>query len=134
MKTRDQFEAGDENPTKTMLPLGDQQRRAESALDRALTEFKIAAAGVIDRIKAGECLPKRELDREWNARLQLINARKTSNGSTAGEKHSRHRSPADRCAECLSALRLREATSNTRVGQPISSAYRLLRTLVRPLS
>ena len=111
MKTRDQAEAGDVDPAKTVqlddtyririgrdesghseraapprvrvsspsterLPLDDQWRQAEAALALALTEFKTAAAAVIDRIKAGECLPKTELDREWNARLQLINTRK----------------------------------------------------------
>jgi len=111
MKTRDQAEAGDVDPAKTVqlddtyrvrlgrgetgdseraarppvrVPspsterpsLDDQRQKAESALAFALTEFKTAAAAVIDRIKAGECLPKPELDREWNARLQLINTRK----------------------------------------------------------
>ena len=37
---------------------------------------KPPAAAVIDRIKAGDCLAKAELDREWRARLQLIQARK----------------------------------------------------------
>jgi hypothetical protein len=94
MKTRDQAEAGDVDPAKTVQlddthrvrlgrgemrdrpSLDDQRRKAESALALALTEFKTAAAAVIHRIKAGECLPKPELDREWNARLQLINTRK----------------------------------------------------------
>lgn len=58
------------------VPLQDQYRDAESALDRVLTEFKTAAAAVIDRIKAGDCLPKAELDREWTARIDLIKARK----------------------------------------------------------
>ena len=108
MKTRDQAEAGDDDPTKTVrlddiyrfqfecrresgdseqaarprvhMPsasnlLEAQSRLAESALNSALAEFKTAAAAVIDRIKAGEYLPKPELDREWNARLQLIEAR-----------------------------------------------------------
>jgi hypothetical protein len=109
MKTRDQAEAGDVDPAKTVLlddtyrvrvargesadseraahvrasspstealPLNDQWRQAESDLVLALTEFKTAASAVIDRIKVGECLPKPELDREWHARLRLINARK----------------------------------------------------------
>ena len=111
MTTRDQAEAGDDDPAKTVrlddtyrvrvargeetgnrqraarsrlrvprpsketLPLDDQLGHAESALDSALAEFRSAAAAVIDRIKAGEDLPKLELDREWNARLQLIEAR-----------------------------------------------------------
>jgi hypothetical protein len=57
------------------LPLDDQWRLAEAALDAALAEFKAASARVVDRIKAGEHLPKRELDREWNARLQLMETR-----------------------------------------------------------
>jgi hypothetical protein len=52
-----------------------QSRRADAALDVALAEFKTAAAAVIDRIKAGDHLPKAELDREWTARLQLLEAR-----------------------------------------------------------
>jgi len=58
------------------LPLDDQLRQAESALNSALTEFRIATSAVIDRIKAGENLPKPELDREWNARIQVLRARK----------------------------------------------------------
>jgi hypothetical protein len=112
MNPRDQAEAGDGDPTKTvqlddtyrvriergsdcrdseqaalprmrihvssteMLPLEDRYRQADSALASALTEFKAAAAAVIDRIKAGESLPKPELDREWKARLQVIKARR----------------------------------------------------------
>jgi hypothetical protein len=57
------------------LPLEDQRRLAEAALDVALVEFKAATVTVIDLIKAGANLPKRELDREWNARLQLMEAR-----------------------------------------------------------
>lgn len=114
MKTRDQAEAGDDDPGKTTqldetyrvrlaaggqsrdsekgallrvpvhlasnetLPLDDQWRQAELT-GSARAEFKSAAAAVIDRIKAGEDLPKPELDREWNARLQLLAARQFLN-------------------------------------------------------
>jgi hypothetical protein len=57
------------------VALQDRSRQAQSALDHALAEFKIAAAAVIDRIRVGDCLPKAELDREWNARIELIKAR-----------------------------------------------------------
>ena len=81
MNPRDQAEAGDGDPTKTdssreTLPLEDRCRQAELALSSALIEFSTAASAVIDRIKAGESLPKPELDREWKARLHLIDARK----------------------------------------------------------
>ena len=69
---RDQAEAGGGDP------LDNPWRQAELALDSALTQFKAAAAAVIDRIKAGECLPKLELDREWQSPLQLIKARQRS--------------------------------------------------------
>jgi hypothetical protein len=57
------------------VPPHKQCLQAELALNAALAEFKIAAAAVIDRIKAGEHLPKLELDTEWNARHQLLEAR-----------------------------------------------------------
>ena len=103
MNPRDQAKAGDGDPTTTVqlddtsrvwiaagnetgaseqaarsetLPRDDHKRQADAALESALTEFTTAAAAVIDRIKAGESLPKPELDREWSARLQLIKARK----------------------------------------------------------
>jgi hypothetical protein len=57
------------------LSLEDRWREADAALDAALARFKFAAAAVMERIKAGEHLPKVELDREWNARLHLIEAR-----------------------------------------------------------
>jgi hypothetical protein len=98
MKIRDQPEAGDDALGKTAhlddsyrvriagggengrdarpgVPLRDQWQQAECALDSARAEFKAAAAAVIDRLKAGEDLPKPELDREWNARLRLLEAR-----------------------------------------------------------
>ena len=53
----------------------DQLLTAGLDLDAALAEFKMAAAAVIDRIKAGEHLPKPQLDSEWNARRRLIAAR-----------------------------------------------------------
>jgi hypothetical protein len=110
MNPRDQAEAGDGDPTKTIqlddtyrigiartsesrhseqtartrvrltstatLPLEDRCRQADSALRSALIEFRTAASAVIDRIRAGESLPKPELDREWKARLEVIRARK----------------------------------------------------------
>jgi hypothetical protein len=50
-------------------------RRAHAAYSAALLEFTAASAAVIARIKAGEHLPKAELDREWAARIHLIEAR-----------------------------------------------------------
>jgi len=107
MNPRDQVEAGDGDPTRTVqlddtyrleigrnsgdreqiarslqrmlslstVPPIDQCVQAELALNAALAEFKTAAAAVIDRIKGGEHLPKPELDREWKARVQLMEAR-----------------------------------------------------------
>ena len=65
-------------PSPRMRPatLDDRCREADAALDRALAEFKAAATAVIDRIREGESLPKPELDREWSARVELVEARK----------------------------------------------------------
>jgi hypothetical protein len=58
------------------MPTVDQQwREADTAHHTALSEFTAASAVVIARIKAGERLPKSELDREWNARIHLIETR-----------------------------------------------------------
>ena len=62
-------------PSKETRPPDGQWLEAESTLVYARAEFKSAAAAVISRIKAGEDLPKPELDREWNARLRFLQAR-----------------------------------------------------------
>jgi hypothetical protein len=72
---RPRLRASSQMTGREALPLDDQRRMAEATLDVARVELKAATATVIDRIKAGENLPKRELDREWNARLQLMEAR-----------------------------------------------------------
>jgi hypothetical protein len=64
------------SPSTERLPLDGQRRKAESALNSALIELKTAAAAVIDRIRAGEHLPKSELDREWKARIEALEARR----------------------------------------------------------
>jgi hypothetical protein len=57
-------------------PPEEQRRKAEEALRVALVELKTAAAAVFDRIKAGENLPTSELDREWKARVEVMQARR----------------------------------------------------------
>ena len=100
MKAGDRTDAGDDDAGKT-AQLDDTHRRrlngqwleAESALVYARGEFKSAAADVISRIKAGEDLPKPELDREWNARRRFFEARELFERLSRLQKASRKDRP-----------------------------------------